>query len=139
MSDVTYQFLPWLRAGLATQLPREDTLSDGVSGRARMDVGVRVIHSGDPIDLTRKIQVSGPGDVVGIDRRQVIRTDPKPSASDFEPNFLAIVEFDRPDFRGCSRRRPRTPTSACAPGWCWWWSTPQTYAWSRDLVTSCRC
>ena len=39
----------------------------------------------------------GPADVAGIDPRQVIRTDPTPLATDFEPNFLPVIEFDRPD------------------------------------------
>lgn len=99
MTDITYRFLPWVRAGLAAQLPPPDTLGAGVPGRARLDVDVTVTRrTGPAIPVTRGIQVSGPGDVIGIDRRQVIRTDPKPNAGDFEPNFLAIVEFDRPDF-----------------------------------------
>ena len=96
---VTYQFLPWVRAGLASQLRTTDTLGGGVPGRARLDVGLTVTRqSGAPVVVTRGIEVIGPGDVVGIDRRQVIRTDPKPNATDFEPNFLAIIEFDRPEF-----------------------------------------
>jgi hypothetical protein len=32
------------------------------------------------------------------DQRQVVRTDPRPRASNVEPNYLASVEFARPDF-----------------------------------------
>ena len=99
MSDVTYRFLPWVREGLAAQIRTTDTLGAGVRGRARLDVDATVTRrAGAAIDVTRGIVVSGPGDVIGIDRRQVIRTDPKPNSTDFEPNFLVQIEFDRPDF-----------------------------------------
>ncbi|TMH28654.1 MAG: hypothetical protein E6H58_17490, partial [Betaproteobacteria bacterium] len=28
----------------------------------------------------------------------IVRTDPRPNATDFEPNYLAAVDFDPPDF-----------------------------------------
>jgi len=40
----------------------------------------------------------GPGDIIGIDPRLVVRTDPKPNCTNFEPNYLAIIDFDPPDF-----------------------------------------
>jgi len=64
-------------------------------------------------------------DVVGIDARQVIRTDPRPNTSDFEPNCFPSIEFDRVDFpwlftpaaaNSQDRLRPRP---GGAPGWCW--------------------
>jgi len=98
-SPVTYQFLPWVRSGLTSQFRTIDTLGSGIPGRARLEVGVNVSRrAGAPVAVTRSIEVTGPGEVVGIDRRQIIRTDPKPNATDFEPNFLAIVEFDHPAF-----------------------------------------
>ena len=39
-----------------------------------------------------------PGDIIGIDASQIVRTDPQPFATKFEANFLAAIEFDRPDF-----------------------------------------
>ena len=44
------------------------------------------------------VRVYGPGDVVGIDPRGVLRTDPLARTADFEPNYLACIEFDNPDF-----------------------------------------
>ena len=41
--------------------------------------------------------IFGPGDVVGIDPRQIIRTEPRPFTSNFEPNYLCGIEFDAPD------------------------------------------
>ena len=39
----------------------------------------------------------GPGDVIGIARGQVVRTDPIDGAVGVEPNYFAQIEFDRPD------------------------------------------
>ena len=40
----------------------------------------------------------GPADVVGIDPHEIVRVDPKPNTTDFEPNYFPGIEFDRPDF-----------------------------------------
>ena len=44
------------------------------------------------------MRLYGPGDIIGIDTRLIVRTDPKPFVTNFEPNYLALVEFDPPDF-----------------------------------------
>jgi hypothetical protein len=98
-SDAAYQFLPWVRSGLSAQVATRDTLGPGTPGRATLGVEVRIARrAGAPVTVTQTLEVLGPGDVVAIDPRQVIRTDPRPNVSDFEPNFLVQVEFDRPDF-----------------------------------------
>ena len=38
----------------------------------------------------------GPGHVIGIDPRQIVRTDPAPGSRDFEPNYFPLIEFDEP-------------------------------------------
>ncbi|HWW45006.1 MAG TPA: hypothetical protein VN180_08025, partial [Acidimicrobiia bacterium] len=40
----------------------------------------------------------GPGDVTGIDPRHIVRTDPADGTANYEPNYLAAIEFDHPDF-----------------------------------------
>lgn len=99
MAAPSYQFLPWVRSGLAATLTDRDTLGAGVPGRARLGVNVRVSRQSGatPMSVGRELSVLGPGDVVGIDVRQVIRTDPRRGATDAEPNYLVQVEFDRPD------------------------------------------
>jgi hypothetical protein len=42
------------------------------------------------------IKVMGPGHVTGLDRRQIIRTDPAPGSTSFEPNYFPLVEMDEP-------------------------------------------
>jgi hypothetical protein len=94
----TYEFLPWVRRGLASTLTAPDTLGEGTTGRARVGVSVRVTrHAGAPLPVDQQLAVMGPGDVVGLDPRQVIRTDPLAGATDAEPNFLVQAELDRPD------------------------------------------
>ena len=44
------------------------------------------------------VHLYGPIDVVGIDPRHVIRTEPWDATPGFEPNYLAGIEFDHPDF-----------------------------------------
>ena len=54
------------------------------------------VNSAPPVQAN--VRLLGPGDVVGIDPQQVVRTDPRPGTADFEPNYLAAIEFDRPDY-----------------------------------------
>ncbi|MBA2770354.1 MAG: hypothetical protein H0U35_14750, partial [Sporichthyaceae bacterium] len=41
--------------------------------------------------------LNGPGDVVGIDPNQVVRTYPRAYTTDAEPNYLAAVDLDAPE------------------------------------------
>ena len=47
---------------------------------------------------TSKYACYGPGDVTGMDPKQVVRTVPRHLALDYEPNYFPAIEFDRPDF-----------------------------------------
>lgn len=94
---ISYQFLPWVRRGLGVALATADTLG-ALPARATASIGVKLAgaHAGEAVaPLT--MQLYGPGDVVGLDTRLVVRTDPRPGTTNFEPNYLAIVEFDPPD------------------------------------------
>jgi hypothetical protein len=135
---IAYQFLPWVRRGLAVALDTEDNLGVGnaLAARGAATIGVKLVapHDGEAI-APLQMRLHGPGDVIGIDTRLVVRTDPKPNATNFEPNYLAIIDFDPPDFawmltpakaQGDRRLRPwlvlvvldvaRTGRPAMAPG-----------------------
>jgi hypothetical protein len=93
-----YTFLPWLRRGLANQL--KDPAGAG-SSRGKLEVSLAV--SSDAAGaisppVVKPIQVVGPGDITGINRHQIIRTEPRPGVSDFEPNYLAAVDLYDEDF-----------------------------------------
>jgi hypothetical protein len=94
----TYSFLPWLRLGIAGKIDAVDGDSS-VTLRATVPVGLKL--AGEPVSGTtvlertieRKIQLVGPGDIVGLDPRVVFRTEPRNWITNSEPNFLAHVEF----------------------------------------------
>lgn len=104
----TYSFLPWLRSGLAAltplaPLPPPPPAIATPPGRVRLNVVLRVTKgaqraSASEVQVGMNVHLYGPGDVVGIDRREVIRTDPQNQAADFESNFFPLIEFDTPEF-----------------------------------------
>ena len=69
------------------------------ASRARVSVTLSVASDqarNDPPPFT--VQLVGPGDVAGVQARQVIRTEPRAGVSDFEPNYLAAIDFYDEDF-----------------------------------------
>jgi hypothetical protein len=89
-----YRFLPWTRRGLAAEIPDPDGPTAALPERATVAVGLTVTGV-TPTSIN--LALYGPGDVLGIDPRLVVRTDPRPNATDVEPNYLPAVEFDPPD------------------------------------------
>lgn len=43
--------------------------------------------------VTKNVQIYGPGDVVGIDKKNIIRTEPRHYITNFEPNYVAFIDF----------------------------------------------
>jgi hypothetical protein len=83
------RYLPWVRAGAGNLLT-------GAWGPTRAAVTITAAVNGGPAPATIEATLYGPGDVTGIDARQVIRTDPVDGATDFESTLLPCVEFDEP-------------------------------------------
>jgi hypothetical protein len=90
MADAAYGFVPWVRRGvvsLARTAPTQNFVSLQVAltvnGAATSPVSVRM---------------HGPGQVTGIDARAIIRSEPRPDSTTFEPNYFPAVEFATPDF-----------------------------------------
>ena len=109
-----YSFLPWARQGLANRIAAVDE-DNVVKLRAQIDVGLRLTarkldgseaHS----DFTRPTQLYGPGDVIGVDTRAIVRTEPRNFTTNFEPNYLAAIEFYDEDFPW--RYTPAAPGAA---------------------------
>ena len=88
-------FLPWIRQGAAGAIGTVDTL--GPAQPAVADVAVVLDVNARPLPQV-PLRLRGPADVLGIDRNQIVRTDPRPGTNDFEPNCFPSIEFDRPDF-----------------------------------------
>jgi hypothetical protein len=83
-------FLPHVREGIVP------TATAGV--RAQASVGVRLESPGRQArDVSRAMTLLGPGDVVSIDPRQVLRVTPSSGTRDAEPEFFPSIEFDAPE------------------------------------------
>jgi hypothetical protein len=88
-------FLPWVRQGAAAAINVADTLGPNLRGAVDLEATLAINSvPGDPIT----VRLRGPADVVGIDPHEIVRVDPKPDTTDFEPNYFPGIEFDRPDF-----------------------------------------
>ncbi len=102
MAAIDYRFLPWAKRGLARAVQTPDAI--GIDARPAIQLGLTIAADRDgnvvlpPVTGNLGLRLFGPADVVGIDTRLILRTDPKPFATSFEPNYLALVDFDPPDF-----------------------------------------
>ena len=88
-----YGFVPWVRAGLAGNIAGVDA-----SGRANINVAITLVaDTGAELEVTQPLSLYGPGDVLGIDPRQIVRREPPPGAPPGDASTLAHIEFDRPE------------------------------------------
>jgi len=90
----TYGFLPFLRQGLATRI----TGAAGVRASISVELEVAADAAAPQPLPARSVALYGPGDVTGVEQRAIVRTEPRPGAANFEPNYLAFVEFYDEDF-----------------------------------------
>lgn len=93
MSIATYSFLPYLRQGIANSLKN----SGGARGVFTVKLDVQGEGKTAPVD-EKKIEIYGPGDILGIDPRAIVKTDPHDWITNFEPNYLAYIDFYDEDF-----------------------------------------
>jgi hypothetical protein len=96
VSDAILSFLPWVRQGAAAAITAKDTdtLGSQQSGVADVTAVLTLNNTSLP---TISVRLRGPADVLGIDTNQLVRTDPRPGTTDFEPNCFPSIEFDRAD------------------------------------------
>ena len=115
MSDLgVYSFLPWLRQGLANRIQNAD-LDGSVRARVQVTVpvtvrGTRLSGGDETATITRPVALFGPGDIIGMDTRAIVRVEPRDWTTNFEPNHLAHVEFYDEDFPW--RYTPAAPDDA---------------------------
>src|SRR3972149_839456 len=105
MSDqlVTYSFLPWLRQGIANNIIKGDNDS---SVLLRASIPVSLTVTGKKLDgsnvppntIPKDIELYGPGDIVGIDSKAIVKAEPRNWITNFEPNYLPYIEFYDEDF-----------------------------------------
>ncbi len=104
MSDAPlgrYHFLSWARRGIGASVNNPDggSLPSRASLSVQLSVNVQQGSSSSTVQPPAlPVQMFGPGDVIGVDPRHVIRTEPRDGTVTYEPNYLCGIEFDTPDF-----------------------------------------
>jgi hypothetical protein len=94
-----YHFLSWVRQGMAGTLANPD-YGGSLPARGALQLGLTAEADGTAT-TTQSItpiaaQLYGPGDILGVEQFHVVRTEPRPFTTNFEPNYLAGIEFDHP-------------------------------------------
>ena len=84
----SFAFIPWLRLGAARFLAANPAAQSPVS--VTLQVGSNTVTS-------PALALRGPGDIIGFDPAAVCRVWPANAATDAEPEFLALIEFDQAD------------------------------------------
>jgi hypothetical protein len=97
-----YSFLPWARQGLGVFI-REGDQQSGVSERGSIDVSLQItgerLAGGTATEsIPKAVQLYGPGDVIGIDHKMIVRTEPRHWITNFETNYMPFIEFYDEDF-----------------------------------------
>ena len=109
----TYTFLPWLRTGIGARRGAAPG-----AGRASVQLQLQV-HGDGAIRQTvpKSVELYGPGDILGVSTRAIVRTVPRQGTGNFESNFLAAIEFYDEDFPW--RYSPAAPAANRLAPWLW--------------------
>lgn len=111
----TYGFLPWLRQGVANNVASADM---DATVKLRASVAVELALTGKAVDggadlaeaIQRNVALYGPGDIIGIDSKAIIKNEPLNWITNFEPNYMPYVDFYDEDFPW--RYTPAAPDTA---------------------------
>ncbi len=89
-------FLPWVQPGVAATIPDQAKERLSIDQEAVLSLPLKLVVNSSTVDKNARLY--GPGEITAIDIQQVVRVEPKNGTTDFEPNYFAAIEFDRPDF-----------------------------------------
>jgi hypothetical protein len=94
-----YSFLPWVKQRLARLA---DITPEVMRPSVRMAVQTRVTTgsstgSTEVVESVLQLELNGPGDIVGLDPRAVLKTTPVADEQRFSPLHLASIEFKEED------------------------------------------
>lgn len=103
--ETRYQFLPSARRGYRPSRTLAQLESEDADGRPELPVELTVAardkETGEWEEHADKASVRlrmyGPGDIVGVDRRQILRMEPEPETTTLPPNRFPFVEFASAD------------------------------------------
>lgn len=94
----TYTFLPWIRQGIANQIGAVVSARRATVAVSLTVEGTKIGGGTDSVTVPRNVELYGPGDIIGIDNAQISRIEPHNWVTNFEPNYLAAIEFYDEDF-----------------------------------------
>ena len=107
-----YQFHSWSRRGISANITNVDDLGTGTDPqleRAQLSLGVTLNGNAQ----SKNFLLIGPGDIIGVNQNMIVRTEPLNGITNFEPNYLAFIEFYDEDFTW--RYTPAAPAGGAAP------------------------
>src|SRR5690606_29327064 len=109
VSDI--EFRGWQRRSVAL-----DGLAPGAHGRLQgtLELTAQVAGQADVVEEV-PVALSGPGDVAGLARGAVLRTNPPDGAQNVDGEYCAFVEFHSPDLPW--RYSPQAPSGDAAKPW----------------------
>ena len=79
--------------------------------KQRAEIDLPVLLNTAPVE--KGFSLVGPGDIIGINRDMIVRTQPLNWITDFEPNYLVFAEFYDEDFLW--RYTPASPKDPAQP------------------------
>lgn len=105
-----YSFLPYIRNGLSNFLTADD-LPNGNSPTQRSSFSLSIGLEATAVSggtqnttISKDFALKGPGDVIGINKNEIVKVSPENWVTNFEPNYLPFIEFYDEDF--CWRYTP---------------------------------
>ncbi len=106
-------FLPWLRRGIGQGIADRDDLTSPLPLRPQLTAFIELTDDAGGAESSESpLSLLGPGDVTGLASGQVVRCEPTPGTTDFEPNYLPYVELAAPELPWLLT--PAAPNSANA-------------------------
>ncbi|MVM41360.1 hypothetical protein GO730_32850 [Spirosoma sp. HMF3257] len=96
----SYTFLPWLRRGLAKKITEPDPLTNAPASTPNASVMVGVKLLADDLEkqtILHQTTLLGPGDIIGIERDAIVKTEPRAGIVNFEPTYFPYIEFYEED------------------------------------------
>jgi hypothetical protein len=88
-----YDFVPYALTGLSAAM---HTPASGARATTHVTLPLSD-DAGGSATAEQDVTLFGPGDVIGVDRGQIVRRYPSPGSTNAEETFHAHIEFDRPE------------------------------------------
>jgi hypothetical protein len=109
-------FLPWLRRGIGQAIGAPDSLRGPLALRPALTAFIELADdAGDTESAESPLSLLGPGDVTGLAAGQIVRCEPTPGTTDYEPNYLPYVELAVPELPWLLTPAAATTANALRP------------------------